>query len=296
MSEETSLQALLAFFFYEHGYLIIPGLGRFDLLEDSKPDSDHPHTHQAFPKGSIRFTFNIREEPDDILIDYIISHSRKMRALAISDLDSVADLTKEILNLNQSYSFPGIGTIIPSLSGAYEVIPGKIISNPAALKTSAPPPVHQGDLNPVIREGEVHSPGSRRTVGGILITVVCVIIIGILLYFLFFRRKGESITVEPETNKEILNRTIPDSAKTSQVVDDGLLHYEVIFEHATYDRALYRYHQLTGWGHHIILHTKDSVNFLLAVPVVSSAADTTRVKDSIRLLYGHPVSIGYLSR
>lgn len=288
----NSLHALLAFFFYENGYLEIPALGRFELSEQVARGSGQAEG-RAFPEGSIRFTYNSRQAHDDKLIDYIMKRTRKMRALAISDLDSMADLVKEMLNLSQSYTFPGIGTLVPVFSGTYEVIPVPLISGPALVNPTAPPAVHQGELNPVIREGKVHSAGNHRTWGGVIIILVCLIIIGLLLYF-YFSHGGKAPEMEVEVHKEMQVPAPRDSAKADTMPRNGLLHYEVIFEQAGYDRALYRYRQLTGWGHPVILHTTDSVHFFLAVKVTSAASDTGRIKDSVRALYGHPVSIQYL--
>ncbi|HEX5553762.1 MAG TPA: hypothetical protein VFX43_10985 [Chitinophagaceae bacterium] len=305
MFDENSLTVLLASFFYDHGYLDLPELGRFELKEGTMPAMDEHQGHRVLPPGSISFTYNPREQVDPELIGFITSRSRKMKALAISDLGSMADAAKEMLNLGQSYTFTGIATILPSTHGNFEVVPDRIFPNllsdkppsKQTHKTASPEMVHQGELNPIIREGRIHSPGERRTIGSLIITGICVVIVALLVYFLFFNKtasSGDTLPVEAASHP--VSSDTAAAGRAVPVPDDGLLHYEVVFEHANRERALQRYRQLTGWGHRIILRTKDSVSFNLAVPVASLSADTTAVKDSIQVLYGHPVYIRYLSR
>ena len=101
MSETNSLTGLLAFFFYEHGHLSIPNLGRMELSGDSSPQTDENHLH-TFPKGSISFIPNPSENLDPELVEYITSRTRKMEALAVADLNSISDVAKEMLNMRQS--------------------------------------------------------------------------------------------------------------------------------------------------------------------------------------------------
>jgi len=294
MIEGNTLTALLASFFYQYSYLSIPGLGRFQLSGDVMP---HPGEHhgKVFPKGSIVFTYNIHEEVDPGLIDFITSRTRKMKALALSDVRSVGEAAKEMLNLGQSYTFTGIATLVPRVQADLEVVPDNMPANLTVDKTVSPD-MFQSDRPVPFNEGQIHSSGGRRSVGGVIIVGICLVLVALLVYFLFFHNRyspEQSLSVNERNT--VQDRPAGDTASgTVPVRQDGLLHYEVVFEQATRERAFKRYRQLTGWGHPVILRTRDSVQFTLAVPVATPAADTPAVKDSIRALYGHPVYIRYL--
>lgn len=313
MLETNSLTGLLAFFFYEHKYLSIPDLGRLELSGGASPQMDDSHQH-TFPKGSISFILNSSEKPDPELVAYITSRTRKMEALAIADLNSIADAAKEMLNMRQSYTFPGIATITPDFRGNYIITPEKLLSAPHhARKQTAAEMFRQDVKEDLLQENEIHSAGTHRTFGGTIIAIICVLIVAALVYFLFLHKESNaSLAVNNASDKAVQERHVPptgqhpsthaDSPSTPSgdvqepsVLGNGLLNYEVVFEEADSARAFRRYDQLTGWGHKIIMKTKDSLHYSLAVPVTGMAADTAAIKDSIRILYGHSVYIRYLS-
>lgn len=312
MLETNSLTGLLAFFFYENRYLSIPSLGKLELSGDSPPVTDEGRFH-AFPKGSISFVPNASEPLDPVLVEYITSRTRKMKALAVADLNSVSDLAKEMLNMRQSYTFSGIATIMPGIHGDFTVTPEKLLPAPQHVSRQTAGEMFRQDIKEdPLHEKEIHSSGGRRTFGGTIIAVICILVVVALVYFLLLHKETNSPRIATnEKNDHIVQRTdsvasdpgrsvkavSPDSlAKNMQnpsLSDTGMLHYEVVFEEADIARAIRRYNQLTGWGHKIIMRTKDSSTYSLAVPVTGAAADTTFIKDSIRVLYGRPVYIRY---
>lgn len=305
MSETNSLTGLLAFFFYEHGHLSIPNLGRMELSGDSSPQTDENHLH-TFPKGSISFIPNPSENLDPELVEYITSRTRKMEALAVADLNSISDVAKEMLNMRQSYTFPGIATITPDFRQHFIVTPEKLLSAPHHPKKQASADIFRQDVkeNP-LQGNEIHSAGAHRTFGGAIIVIICVLIVAALVYFLFLNKEGSTSHMVANTDKSTMTPrhsakpaspdTLASNMKHPALSDNGLLTYEVVFEQADSARAFRRYTQLTGWGHKIILTTTDSVHYSLAVPITGIAADTAHIKDSIRVLYGHPVYIRHLS-
>lgn len=302
--ETNSLTGLLAFFFYEHRYLSIPELGRLELSGDSSPQIDETHLH-TFPKGSISFIPNPSENADPVLVEYITSRTRKMKALAVADLNSISDAAKEMLNMRQSYTFPGIATITPDFRTNFVVTPERLLSAPHHPKKPIAGEMFRQDAEGPLQENQIHSTGVHRTFGGAIIVIICVLIVAALVYFLFLNKGGNISHVADNTDKSTMTPhhsmkpaspdTVASNVQNPTLPDNGLFNYEVVFEQADSARAFRRYSQLTGWGHKIILMTTDSVHYSLAVSVTGIAADTARIKDSIRVLYGHPVYIRYLS-
>lgn len=296
MFEENSLTVLLASFFYTHRHLHIAGLGSLELKEGSSPLPDE-HGNQAFPEGSIAFTYYPAEKSDPELIDFITERSRKMKALATSDVASIADAARELLNIGQSYTFTGIVKLMPLGNCKFRVVPTMVFPN--LLESNAGSATHSGPLKKIpktplprpVEEASVHSQVRVRSPGGLLILGTGLVVMALLVYFLFFTGHAASPDQVPS---QTYTSAAPDApAPLGSMENNGVLHYEVIFEKAGRSRALQRYRQLTAWGHDVILHTRDSVRYTLAVPVATMAADTEAVKDSIRALYGHPVYIRY---
>lgn len=299
MLEGNSITALVASFFYQHGYVRIPQLGSFRLQEDLIPGPDGAH-RGTFNQDSISFTYNPGEPEDPELISYITERTRKMKSLAVSDLDSLAGQAKEMLNMGQSFTIYSLATLVPDLHGHIGVVPDQVprtlVSHPNKGHRSV---AFQADHSPPPRDGKVYSTGGRRTFGGMLMVAICVVIAGALLYFLFFHHAGQRHPAVAARSGTPSSIPAPDSsfaASGTVAPNPGALHYLAVFEHATEARALARYRQLTSWGHAIILKTSDSVHYALAIEFTTAAADTVAVKDSVSALYGHPVEIRVLPR
>lgn len=285
MFEEHTLPELLADFFQQKGYLSIPCVGRLALPETASPEG--PGT-----AGAPSFRYDPREAEDPELVAFITERTRKMSALAASDLQSFAGQAREMLGMGQSFSIGALATLIPDGHGGYRVQPGKGSFHAASRHR---PPAFRTDRKPPVQEESVHATGGRRPVAAVLMTAISVCIGAFLVYLLVFHRHAPAPAGEAEKTAPA-SRDVPATAAAgaSRSTDTGLLHYEAVFEHAVGDRALSRYRQLTAWGHQIVLHTADSVHYSLAIRFDTPAGDTTAIKDSIAVLYGHPVDIRLL--
>lgn len=288
MYEEHTLSDLLALFFYEKGYLSIPKLGTFASQSGAASSMDG----RPGDPGSLTFSYDPNQGEDAELVDFIRGKTRKMRPVAQSDLLSLSGQAKETLNTGQSFTLAGVATVIPDARGGFTVERHPSPHHLAARKKEAP--AFNTARKPPVREGRIHSSGGRRTVAGVAMTVVCVTLGALLVYFLFFHGPASpSGTGHAVPGARAPGDTVLTPAGSAPA-PDGLLHYEAIFERATGEFALARYRQLTAWGHPVILETSDSVHYLLVIRLATPAADTTIVKDSISRLYGHPVDIRLL--
>ena len=77
--------------------------------------------------------------PDDELIDFIRSHTGKIRPLAEADLESYLALGIQLLNIGKPFYFEGIGAITKNQEGNYEFVPGEYslikLDEPDSAKT-----------------------------------------------------------------------------------------------------------------------------------------------------------------
>lgn len=290
MFEEHTLTDLLASFFYEKGYVSIPKLGTLRLEHGADPA---PANHREAPRGAVSFDYRPDEPEDPDLVDFITERTRKMRALAVSDLLSLSDQAREMLNMGQSFTLRSLATLVPNGKGGFTVDPDK---SPFHLSVKGKdPPAFNTARKPPVREGRIHSSGSRRTASGVLMTTICVCLGALLMYFLFFHTQPSPTTKGIEGSGPVSpTGDTPVASGHSIPASDGMLHYDAIFERAKGDRALARYRKLTAWGHPILLQTTDSIHFQLAIRFRTPARDTSAVKDSISRLYGHPVDIRLL--
>jgi hypothetical protein len=67
----------------------------------------------------------------------------------------------------------------------------------------------------------------------------------------------------------------------------------VIKTYSTQMAAQKAYNRLTGYGHKLEIINKDSSTFKLAMPFSRPLSDTTKVKDSIRILFAGKPYVEY---
>jgi len=313
---KKSLADLLTIYLYEKRYLSLPKLGRFVVSDEedlSKPESIE---FTRIPKGLIQFNYNSEEDTDTELIRYITDHTRKMQSLALADLFTFTDQARQMLNLLQPVSFPGIGTVGKESDNEISFEPG--IYRPELLSDTADY-TQQTNFSSMsstsTQTSSSSSSGSvanrpNRSAGGMLVIFICIIIAGVLVYFIF-SNKGEdtndrmSTQVENSGDSTVQSNQLKKGQKLKQNKKQarwtsvppkkkGEIHYQVVFEHGVdSSRAFRKYRQLTGWGHLVVVTTQDSIHYDVAIPTSSLVSDTTKMKDSIRILYGRPTTIRY---
>jgi len=59
----------------------------------------------------------------------------------------------------------------------------------------------------------------------------------------------------------------------------------VIKEFTNKMAAVSFYNKYTNWGHNLVLYSRDSVIYKIAVPIYRPLSDTLHVKDSLRIFY-----------
>src|SRR5690625_3855473 len=195
---KKSLADLLTIYLYEKRYLSLPKLGRFVVSDEedlSKPESIE---FTRIPKGLIQFNYNSEEDTDTELIRYITDHTRKMQSLALADLFTFTDQARQMLNLLQPVSFPGIGTVGKESDNEISFEPG--IYRPELLSDTADY-TQQTNFSSMsstsTQTSSSSSSGSvanrpNRSAGGMLVIFICIIIAGVLVYFIFSNKEEDA--------------------------------------------------------------------------------------------------------
>jgi hypothetical protein len=298
------LATLVPQYFYQHRKLSLPGIGTFSL--DDKvtiPDSDDKNLrdfsqHIQFKQANIA-------KADDALIDFIRTHTGKIKPLAESDLESYVADGKLLLNIGKPFHVEGIGTLVKNRNGVYEFTPGEPMMERLESvhplrekeahkeKTSQKKSVFDEDYYPHQAAGV----GSRRLVilGGIVLGLAVVIWGGYMLY----NKKVEpaaSVTTDAnilaadsaKTQQEdsaARAKTIADSIQAVNSISPGS--YKFIFETTNNKRRAIRRHlQVSDISPGIKMESNpDSTQFNIYVVLPALATDTTRLKDSLNAWY-----------
>src|SRR6185437_15191478 len=117
--------------------LTLQGIGIFHL-DASVPTSADPDKPIIIPENAITFQYDPRAKEDEGLVDFIVEHTKKIKPLAASDLDSYLSLGRQFLNIGNPLILPGIGTLDKLNSGVLAFKPGSLMPDkmePNKIKT-----------------------------------------------------------------------------------------------------------------------------------------------------------------
>jgi hypothetical protein len=274
---------LITQYLYQQKRLSLPGIGTFTM-----------------ENGGVQFSNTADTELSPELIEFIRTHTGKMTALASSDLESYIMLNKQFLNIGKALYMEGIGTLVKEKGGSFEFTPGDMVMErlderpPETRKTS------------VFEEHPRYDSGSG-TGRKLAIFLGIAATIGIIIWGGWkWAQKGvekgvdkeASVPVavvqpepalQPDTNRviatdSISRRPLIDTARINAVTTES--RYKFVIETTTNKaRATRRYNQLMEIRSGIRMETADSVTFKLYFLLPATIADTTRIKDSLRLFY-----------
>ena len=290
----------LAAYLYKNKNLKLEGIGTFTLDEKvSVPNELEKEIY--YPIEGLLFLCNPKIETDELLIKYLVEKLGKIQPLVRSDLESYLSNIKQFINLGKPYTIEGIGTLSKNNKGIFEFTPGNFL------------PVKE-ELNPK-RENEEHNyPIRSQSSAGRSFVILLVVIA--LLAVLGGIGWGVSSIIGSYQKEQSLDNELPQSEdKTatdileSQPTQDSLSNnpfqavripndtgfFKMAFEVYRFkDKAFARATLLQKFGTPVKVDTivvRDSIRYRLYLPVTIRQSDTTRVKDSLSILFGNRVFI-----
>jgi len=305
----VKLPSLLTQFLYKHKKLSLPGIGVF-MLDPSAiiPDEHNKDVH--IPVHGIEFKRSAAQPVDDELIEYIRTHTGKMKSLAQADLESYLTLGTELLNIGKPFYLEGIGTLTKDKEGRFEFSPGEFslvrVDEGAGEKTERLPKRKQ-----LAEEGIHEQGGDSNPTRKILVTIAIIAGISVIAWggYLMYRKNGgpgREVSVSPAKSdtslgrSDSITRTLAgkDSSRSSLSLKsaaartgDSIMYKYVILRTHDKSRALRRYNQLLSYELKVLMETRDSSFFKVYFSFASLSKDTIHIKDSLLRVYAHPVTI-----
>jgi hypothetical protein len=295
------LTSLLLQFLVAHKRLDLPGIGSFIL---NGPENSMQESHKQDRPGqlenlSFESNSSIKQSPE--LVQFISEHSGKIKALAAADLESHLALAKQFLNIGNPFSFEGIGILEKVRSGEYALASGAGLMEKvkeSSYTDKQEEGEFQNDYKKIFYSGKAKIKWKKPFIIGLVIA-------GLLLalwggYTVYKRTTGKSKTVSDENkiNKSpvhalVTNDTVAfhkDSVVAPvQTTFAGMQKF--ILETCNAKRAFERFSRLKTFQWNVQMETKDSVNFKLFMMLPASAADSSRMIDSLSRLNGKRVFI-----
>jgi hypothetical protein len=294
------LAPLLARYFYAHKRLDLPGIGTFYLAQDLNPVSEPGKL--AILEG-VSFEYNPSTGESTQLIEYIATEAGKLRALAAADIDSHVEQAKQFLHIGKPFLFEGIGSLSKLQTGGYSFTAGtvaveKLPDTTAREKLQEDRAERSVDYKSILYLKKIKAGWKRPVTIALMIVGLGLAIAG--GYMINQRMARKTIDTSTAAIPQSLVLAESDTVKTTAPLVDSIQNnparYKFIVETAQKDRAIKRYGYLKGNGLAIQMETDDSVSYRLYFMLPASAADTTKIIDSLRNFYTPAGKQAYVSR
>ena len=303
------LSSVFAQFLYEHKKLNLPGIGSFEI-DPSIPIPDVADKNAPDVKQYVHFTNKQIQRPDDDFIDFIRVQTGKIRPLAESDLESYLSDGKLLLNIGKPFFLEGIGTLHKIREGDLEFAPGapvleRLEGDKAGEKLVKKRPAFDSGYSQI----EPDNNNNRKALIGIGLALG----LGAVIWggYSLYNRNTEPLSPAAIEDKTAVTEPAID-ASTVKPIDSSAFKavdslntvaaqpvstpeqnvstppgkIKFILEMPTTKmRALKRIGQLALISPRMKMETTDSTTFKIYVLLSGTAADTSRIKDSLNTWY-----------
>lgn len=312
------IASLLAHFLYTHKKLDLPGIGTFLLDTTVVTETENTKNKQVLLEG-VSFVQNNATKEDPALIDYISSHTGKIKPLASSDLESHLELAQQFMNIGKPFLFDGIGTIAKINRNEYVFTPGVMITEPAQEYVShethlSPAADYPTDYKEVFYHKKEAPKWKKPLIIFLAIAGIALAIWGGYTVYKNSAADNESGAAESEiTPLPVQDNTTEavqpaDTSHNAVPANDTALQtvtapatpapagsYKFIVETAAKERALARFEKLkNSFKLPVQLETKDSLTFKIYFILAAHPADTARMIDSLKKAYTPPGKRAYV--
>ncbi len=292
-TSSVKIEQVLVHYLIKNKQLTLQGIGTFHL-DASIPDSADSDKPIIIPENSITFTYDSRAKEDEGLVDFIVEHTKKIKPLAASDLDSFVSLGRQFLNIGKPFNLPHIGTLEKLNSGILSFIPGQLIAQRMEPNRTRNEEEEQMEPAEESMFKDYQKERKSNNAGKMVLMFLVLIILGFAAWAVWryaFTKKEQ--TQNLTTTEDIVpvkdSSSQPDTSANintgADTVSDTVPFNVVVSEYRTRSAAEFRLEKLKSYNRNVILFTDDSAIFKIAEPFKLPLADTTRVLDSLGRYY-----------
>jgi hypothetical protein len=299
----VKIAPLLAHYLYTNKRLDLPGIGTFLLSNSVSVEPENSKQSKNTELEGVSFESNPSiKEPSEDLIQYISTHSGRIRPLAAADLDSYLWLALQFINIGKPYLIEGIGSLTKINAGGFDFVPGQVLTEKlkdiVAKEAESMASRAADDNYKNIFYPKKPKTNWRKPVAVLLVLAgVALAIWGGYTVYKKTSDKKEDSGDNSDINKKKENIPQPDTAtiQKDSVIDimqktpQGKNKF--ILEVSDRSRAMQRFNKLKNYLWDVQIETKDSVSYKVFMLLPVAGADTTRVKDSLSMLNGKRVYI-----
>ena len=295
-----TIEQMIVQYLYKNKTVTLQNIGKFTLLPDlvipQEADND-----TVLPENAIDFKYDAHAKVDEGLVEFIVENSKKIKSLAISDLESYILLNKQFINLGKAHIIAGLGTIQKAQSENENYTFTQATSSQVTVKeaTKVVKEKPKVDIDFSSPKKETSNPNFVKYIIMGLVALLLLGGIGYGGYWIYEHYKSDSMespitknTADDNVNE--INKSGISSTKTDTTikatpalnVKDTNTFYVVIKEFQVLAEAQKRLAKLNEYGNRFTISTKDSITYKLKLPFTKPLSDTLRVKDSVNVYFG----------
>ncbi len=282
------IEQILVLHLFNAKQVTLQGIGTLKLDSAFLPENSDGRI--MFQNDAITFEYDPKVTQDSLLIDTIVQHTKKIKPLATSDLDSFIMGGKELLALNSPFLLKGIGSIIKTQNGAFKFVPE--LFAPAKIQKSKASPEKKSAFGTSKNYTAILSKSKKPLVFIVAVSVASLTALSLLNFFKNRKSNEKSITQTqklPGTHTEVVKST--DTVKTGQIINtseassNNTYTFKIVFfQTANYEEALRKLNEIIGFGHSPVMH-KSGMLYEVAMPFSLPLTDTLHIKDSLDQFY-----------
>lgn len=289
---------LLAHYLYSNKRLDLPGIGTF-LLDNSitvEPESNKQTKNILLEGVTFQSNTSIKEPTDD-LIQYISTHSGRIKPLASADLDSYLWLALQFLNIGKPYLIEGVGSLSKVNSGGFSFSPGPVLTEKLkdyVAKEAGSIATREADDNykNIFYPDKPKTSWKKPVIFSLILAGLALAIWGGYTIYKKSADKKETASGKSKESTVPLDTTIYKVDSIVYVVP-GIPagKNKFVLEVADSIRAMKRYAKLKNYLWDVQVEKKDSINYKVFMILPAAPSDTARIKDSLGRLNGKKVYI-----
>lgn len=285
------IELLIAPYLLTYKTLSLQDIGTFHVTQDLVLPTEQDK-ELMLPENAIRFDYNPRAGQDDAFIKYIMEQTRKIKPLATSDLESFTMLGKQFMNIGKPLILEGLGMLFKNQSGQYEFKQGISYHNPVDTQS---PQLKEKETAEISFSTPPRKQGNKNWLAAIIVLVIAVAL-GLLFYSLRSKKneqaekpvvlQQETLPSKPDTLATALEQKKVDSLASIPPKTDSFSFKVVIREYNNAAMAEKKQAQFKTYGYQLMQIKVDSTHYLLAMPFMNPLSDSTRIRDSLKILFG----------
>jgi len=281
----------LAGFLSENKSVTLQGIGTFHLLHSADSEMKNPI---EFPADSLEFSPDAKANKDDLFIAYLMEKTKKIKPLVTSDLESYTLVCNQFLNIGKQLSLKNIGVLHKKQKGEFEFKQGNIIldtiENPKALTTEKKPP-NEISFASVSKKKSLFA--SNKTG----IAIILLLFIGIVIYLIvnqYKQNENKQNTLKiilSDTAQNNINQASKSDSSINAIKVDSTTFTVILKSFSDSSKANKLFSKWEAKHYKGLIQIKDSNSTSIGIEFKNELKDTTRIKDSLRTVFGKKLSI-----